>query len=67
MWSIERFEAERVDMMAVGAGRERRRGVLRAVEGSLWDGRIEVGVRGMWCWLLWKGVRGGEGGRLMEG
>lgn len=39
---------EGLRMKVLGAGMGGRRGVLRAVEGSVWDGRIGVGVRGMW-------------------
>ena len=58
---------EGLRMKVLDAGMGGRRGVLRAVEGSVRDGRIGVGVRGRWWWLLWKGGRGGGGERLVEG
>ena len=59
------IEGLRMTVLDVGMGG--RHGVLRAVEGSVWDGRIGVGVRGMEWWLLWKGGRGGGGERLVGG
>lgn len=58
---------EGLRMKVLDAGMGGRRGVLRAVEGSVWDGRIGVGVRGMWWWLLWKGGRRGGGDMLVGG
>ena len=58
---------EGLRMKVLDAGMGGRRGVLRAMEGSVRDGRIGVGVRGRWWWLLWKGGRGGGGERLVGG
>lgn len=66
MSMMECLEVE-ARMKVLGAEREGHGGALRAMEGSLWDGRIEVGVREMWCWLLLKGGLEEGGGRLAVG